>query len=124
MKKYLVSRRATLAALVALGLPHAAPAQQREPMRLVVPFPAGGTADILPRIVAEKLRTGFPGGVIVDNRPGAGGNIGADAVFRAKSDGMTLLASPPMSRRVLHLSRVRVRPPYFIGGTPGTAPRS
>jgi len=95
VKKYLVSRRTTLAALVALGLAHAVSAQQREPMRLVVPFPAGGTADILPRIVADKLRTAFPGGVIVDNRPGAGGNIGADAVFRAKADGMTLLASPP-----------------------------
>jgi tripartite-type tricarboxylate transporter receptor subunit TctC len=95
VKKYLVFRRTTLAALVALGLGHAVSAQQREPMRLVVPFPAGGTADILPRIVADKLRTAFPGGVIVDNRPGAGGNIGADAVFRAKADGMTLLASPP-----------------------------
>jgi tripartite-type tricarboxylate transporter receptor subunit TctC len=65
------------------------------PLRLVVPFPAGGTADVLPRILAEKIRTHFPKGVVVENRPGAGGNIGADQVAKAKPDGLTLLASPP-----------------------------
>ncbi|CAA2109360.1 Bug family tripartite tricarboxylate transporter substrate binding protein [Variovorax paradoxus] len=63
--------------------------------RLVVPFPAGGTADILPRVVADKLRDLYPGGVVVENRTGAGGNIGADVVYRAEPDGKTLLASPP-----------------------------
>ena len=63
--------------------------------RLVVPFPAGGTADILPRVVADKLRDLYPAGVVVENRTGAGGNIGADVVFRAEPDGKTLLASPP-----------------------------
>ena len=61
----------------------------------MVPFPAGGTADILPRIVAEKLTALYAGGVVVENRAGAGGNIGADAVFRAAADGGTLLLSPP-----------------------------
>ncbi|MFA7557091.1 MAG: tripartite tricarboxylate transporter substrate binding protein [Hydrogenophaga sp.] len=65
------------------------------PLRLVVPFPAGGTADALPRILAEKIRPHFPKGVVVENRPGAGGNIGADQVAKAKPDGFTLLASPP-----------------------------
>lgn len=65
------------------------------PLRLVVPFPAGGTADTLPRILAEKIRPHFPKGVVVENRPGAGGNIGADQVAKAKPDGFTLLASPP-----------------------------
>ncbi|NUZ07940.1 Bug family tripartite tricarboxylate transporter substrate binding protein [Piscinibacter koreensis] len=64
-------------------------------LRLVVPFSAGGTADVLPRIVAEKLNAHYPGGIIIDNRVGAGGNIGADAVFRAPPDGSMLLASPP-----------------------------
>ena len=63
--------------------------------RLVVPFPAGGTADILPRVVADKLRDLYPAGVVVENRTGAGGNIGADVVYRAEPDGKTLLASPP-----------------------------
>lgn len=65
------------------------------PVRIVVPFPAGGTADVLPRILAEALRPQFPAGVVVENRSGAGGNIGADFVFRSEPDGTTLLASPP-----------------------------
>jgi len=65
------------------------------PLRIIVPFPAGGTADLLPRTIAEKIRAHFPKGVVVENRPGAGGNIGADLVAKAKPDGLTLLASPP-----------------------------
>jgi tripartite-type tricarboxylate transporter receptor subunit TctC len=64
-------------------------------LRIVVPFPAGGTTDILPRILAEKLRAYYPGGVLVDNRPGAGGNIGAEQVYRSAPDGATLLMAPP-----------------------------
>jgi tripartite-type tricarboxylate transporter receptor subunit TctC len=64
-------------------------------IRIIVPFPAGGTADILPRIVAEKLRQKWGQPVIIENRSGAGGNIGADAVAASAPDGYTLLASPP-----------------------------
>jgi tripartite-type tricarboxylate transporter receptor subunit TctC len=64
-------------------------------IRIIVPFPAGGTADILPRIVAEKLRQTWKQPVIIENRSGAGGNIGADAVATSAPDGYTLLASPP-----------------------------
>jgi tripartite-type tricarboxylate transporter receptor subunit TctC len=70
-------------------------AHAQKSLKLVVPFPAGGTADILPRVVGEKLRSQFPGGVLIENRTGAGGNIGGDYVFRADPDGYTLLASPP-----------------------------
>jgi tripartite-type tricarboxylate transporter receptor subunit TctC len=66
-----------------------------KPLRLIVPFPAGGTADILPRVLAEKLRSAYPAGVVVENRTGAGGNIGAEVVARSDPDGSTLLASPP-----------------------------
>jgi tripartite-type tricarboxylate transporter receptor subunit TctC len=67
----------------------------QKPVRIVVPFPGGGSADALCRIVGEKLSEAWKQPVIVDNRPGAGGNVGAEIVFHAPSDGYTLLCSPP-----------------------------
>jgi tripartite-type tricarboxylate transporter receptor subunit TctC len=64
-------------------------------VRIVVPFPAGGTADILPRIVAERLSERWRQPVVVENRAGAGGNIGAEVVAASPADGYVLLASPP-----------------------------
>src|ERR1700739_4680360 len=89
-------------ALCALGLlrPEAsraeyAPSYPPRQIRIVVPFPAGGTAASLPRILAEKLRRKWSQTIIIDNRSGAGGNIGAEAVATSAPDGYTLLASPP-----------------------------
>jgi tripartite-type tricarboxylate transporter receptor subunit TctC len=64
-------------------------------VRIIVPFPAGGSADLMPRIVAEKLSQQWGQPVIIDNRPGAAGNIGATAVFQSDPDGYTLLSAPP-----------------------------
>jgi tripartite-type tricarboxylate transporter receptor subunit TctC len=64
-------------------------------IKIIVPFPAGGTADTLPRIVAERLRQKWGQAVVIENRSGAGGNIGADAVASSEPTGYTLLASPP-----------------------------
>jgi tripartite-type tricarboxylate transporter receptor subunit TctC len=67
----------------------------RAPIRLIVNFPAGGTADILGRIVGQKLAEKWNQPVTIDNRVGAGGNIGAQAAYAAEPDGHTLLVSPP-----------------------------
>ena len=64
-------------------------------VKIVVPFPAGGTADIMPRIIAERLSRKWGQTVIIENHTGAGGNIGAELVAKSEPDGYTLLASPP-----------------------------
>jgi tripartite-type tricarboxylate transporter receptor subunit TctC len=65
------------------------------PIRIVVPYPAGGSADLVPRAVTDKLQAKWGQPVFVENRPGAGGNLGAESVYRAEPDGYTLLATPP-----------------------------
>ncbi|MGG5887006.1 Bug family tripartite tricarboxylate transporter substrate binding protein [Falsiroseomonas sp. HC035] len=94
-ERFTTTRRTALTAAVAasLGIP-AARAQDRYPSRpvtITVPWAAGGTTDILARVVAEPLRraTGQP--FVVENRSGASGNIGSNAVARARPDGYTLL---------------------------------
>jgi tripartite-type tricarboxylate transporter receptor subunit TctC len=79
--------------LLAVFLGCAAAAQDfpARPITLIVPYPAGGGVDAMARIVGEKLSAAFGQQVIVDNRAGGGGNIGARAVARASPDGYTLL---------------------------------
>ncbi len=62
-----------------------------KPVRLIAPFPPGGSSDLIARIVAQKLSEGFPNQVIVENRPGAGSNLGSQIAARAAPDGYTLL---------------------------------
>ena len=71
----------------------ASPAQgyPAKPIRMIVPFPAGGATDILARALSQKLGEKIGQPVIVDNRPGAGGTIGADAASKAPADGYTVL---------------------------------
>jgi tripartite-type tricarboxylate transporter receptor subunit TctC len=64
-----------------------------KPIKIIAPFAAGGLADTLARILAEKLTRALGQPVLVENKMGAGGNIGADAVARAEPDGYTLMMS-------------------------------
>src|SRR5881396_369059 len=92
-----MTRRFLLAAAFALALCASAHTQDypARPIRIVVPYPAGGSADLLPRIFAEKLGAQWGQAVLVENRPGAGGNIGAEFVYKADPDGYTLFATAP-----------------------------
>ena len=84
------------ACAMAFGTTHAlAETFPTKPVRLIVPFAAGGGADIVGRLVAQKLGDGWGHNVVVDNRPGAGGNIGTEIVARAPADGYTLLLVGP-----------------------------
>jgi tripartite-type tricarboxylate transporter receptor subunit TctC len=65
------------------------------PVKIIVPFAAGGTADAVPRLVGDWLSRKWGQPVIIENRTGAGGNIGAELVYRSVPDGYTLLSSPP-----------------------------
>jgi len=64
-------------------------------VRIIVPFPPGGAADALPRIVADRLTARWGQPFVVENRPGATGTIGAELVSRAQPDGYTLMSTPP-----------------------------
>ena len=63
-------------------------------VKIIVPYPAGGTADMMPRIVFDFLSRKWGQPVVIENKAGAGGNIGAEAAFHAEPDGYTLLSSP------------------------------
>src|SRR6266567_417458 len=74
------------------------PAQTAFPtrtVRLIVPFPGGGINDVLARIIGEKLQARWRQPIVIENRTGAGGNIGADLAYQSEPDGYTLLLSPP-----------------------------
>jgi tripartite-type tricarboxylate transporter receptor subunit TctC len=88
----MTTRRNLLIASASLAsLPALAQTYPNKPIRLVVPFPAGGATDIFGRAVSQKLGEKLGTNVVVDNKPGAGGSIGSDIVAKAPADGYTLL---------------------------------
>lgn len=88
-----MSRRTLLAAAAALApvLPARAEAWPARPIRLIVPFPPGSSPDLIARVVAEPLAQALGQAVVIDNKPGAGGNLGTGLAARAEPDGYTFL---------------------------------
>jgi tripartite-type tricarboxylate transporter receptor subunit TctC len=96
MTKNITRRQLAAGAAVALLAPATLLAQEfpSQPVRIIVPLTPGGSNDVLARLIAERLGAQWKQSVVVDNRPGGSGNIGAEAVARAQPDGYTLLVAP------------------------------
>jgi tripartite-type tricarboxylate transporter receptor subunit TctC len=96
----------------------AVPAQDypNRAVKIVVPFPAGGSADVVPRVVGDYLSRKWGQPVVVENRPGAAGNIGSELVYKAEPDGFTLLSAPPPPLVINHnlYPKLNFDPTQFI----------
>ena len=88
-------QRAIIIAAMAAACSAQAESYPNHPLRLVVPFATGGTSDILARFVAPPLWAALGQPVVVDNRPGAGSNVGNEIVAKASPDGYTLIMATP-----------------------------
>lgn len=123
-----LNRRQLLAALAAAGasqaLPGFAAGWPQRPVKLVVPYPVGGVVDIAARIVADGLVASWNQPVIVENKPGANGNIGAELVRAAVPDGHTLLVGSmavvvnPLIDRTVRFKTADFTPIVGIGAPP------
>jgi tripartite-type tricarboxylate transporter receptor subunit TctC len=121
-------RHLLLAACVALIAPSAALAQQypSKPIRLIVPFPAGGGSDIVGRIVAQQLSESLGQQVVVDNRAGAGGSIGTGLAVKSDPDGYTMVlagtseiaVNPGIYTRLEYDTLRDLTPVAMVGSTP------
>jgi tripartite-type tricarboxylate transporter receptor subunit TctC len=117
---------ALVAGLLVLAVRGAAAADfPTQTVKFVVPNPAGGTADALPRILADALSKVWKQPVVIENRAGAAGNVGAESFSRAAPDGYTLLASPPTTLAInqslykkLGYDPTRFRPITILGSSP------
>ncbi len=123
-RRSLVLASAVSFALVpAIGLAQAYPVK---PIRLIVPFPAGGATDILARALSQKLGEKIGQTVVVENRPGAGGTIGADAASKSAADGYTLLLAtssthsigPAINPKIPYNAETDFTPIAYVASSP------
>ena len=115
---------ASAALLLAFAVAAGAQATFDKPIRIIVGFAAGGTADLIARVVADKMHDSLGQPVIVDNRPGAIGRIAAEAVKNAVADGTTIMVMPigpmavvPQSTKNLNYDPLRDFAPVALGAT-------
>ncbi|MGZ3291696.1 MAG: Bug family tripartite tricarboxylate transporter substrate binding protein [Xanthobacteraceae bacterium] len=95
MRRILAACAAGLLAALAASVAGAQGTFPTHTVRFIVPFPGGGINDVLARIVGDKLQTRWGQPVVIENKTGAGGNIGAELAYQSEGDGYTLLLSPP-----------------------------
>ncbi|MGZ3361013.1 MAG: Bug family tripartite tricarboxylate transporter substrate binding protein [Xanthobacteraceae bacterium] len=95
MRRILAACTAGLLAALAASVAGAQGTFPTHTVRFIVPFPGGGINDVLARIVGDKLQTRWGQPVVIENKTGAGGNIGAELAYQSEGDGYTLLLSPP-----------------------------
>ena len=95
MRRILAACAAGLLAAMAASVAGAQGTFPTHTVRFIVPFPGGGINDVLARIVGDKLQSRWGQPVVIENKTGAGGNIGAELAYQSEGDGYTLLLSPP-----------------------------
>ena len=95
MKRILAAGAVGILAMLAASFACAQGTFPTRTVRFIVPFPGGGINDVLARIVGEKLQTRWGQPIVIENKTGAGGNIGAELAYQSEGDGYTLLLSPP-----------------------------
>ncbi len=105
-----MSRITVLLAALALSVPAFAQSWPTKPVRVVVPFAAGGSLDFVTRVLSERLQQELGQPVVVENRTGANGNIGAEYVARQPADGYVLLASADALTSSAHLYKLGYNP--------------
>ncbi len=119
-------RRALLLCGLSLALPLAAQTWPSKPLRLIVPFPAGGATDILARALSQELGRKLGQSVVVENKPGAGGTIGAQAGAQAAPDGYTLLLTtssthsigPAINPKIPYNAETDFTPIVYVASSP------
>ena len=129
MQRRFLATALAVALSTGLGLapaPGWAQAYPNKPIRLIVPFPAGGATDILARALSQKLGEKIGQSVVVENRPGAGGTIGADAASKAAPDGYTLLLAtssthsigPAINPKIPYNAEADFTPLAYVASSP------